>query len=348
MITVAVVAVLIVMQSRAIVCEAMINLADIQALRCIMRNDTTMFTKATRNLTRVTRWSASPVRDDLLVYAALRTTSACGELGREQFPTTRSWQAFQGRCLWMSGRRSEAAQIWRRAGVSEHLILLAAFDKAHDRMTDAVAEYEEALAADPSSVRAQLALGDLYERTKSWDLAERVYEQALRIDPTDPRPYQAMAIYRSHRGVDDEKTEEIYEAAIRIAENDPLRRGDNDLPWTYTNLALRYLQTGRSRLAEDTARKATTSAPKIAYPHFVLGESLRQNGKPRDAIVELQRARELGSNGDDVRFSLALAYLEAGDVRDARREADRLRRKNPSSPTFVALMQRIESADSVH
>jgi tetratricopeptide (TPR) repeat protein len=227
------------------------------------------------------------------------------------------------------------------------LIQLADYDKAQGQLLDAQNEYTQALAV-AATLKGWLALGDLYERMERWQEAEQTYEQAILIAPDSALAHQVMAFFRWHRGWGGERTEQELQTAIRLALADPQTQDGIDLPWLYTDLALIYLQSGRPQLAEDVARRAIALDPGIAYSHHFLGEALRLQGDARGAIAELNRALELGSTNGWARYSLAMAYLQVGDLAKAKQQAQELAEQDPQFESLTALETEIRRFEAAH
>lgn len=321
------------------------NLASIGIMRVVAGHETSALAFAARAHRFASRWTAR-IPDEGLVLAALRANEGCSGFQENQFRSAKAWSALQGRCLWLSGHRGASAQVWRRGGLRGEFVQLANYDKNQGHAREALEEYEEALAVDSTYVPALLGMAELFVRTGNPRRAEETYYDAIRRAPDDPRPYATLAFLRWHNGLTDERTEDALKTAIRVASEDRYRRGDKELPWLYIVLGTRYLQTGRPQLAESAALNAVRVAPRIGYGHFVLGEALRVNEKPRRAIIELNRALDLGLSNDWARLGLATAYLDAGQPRKATDEANRLRRRNPDFEGLGALLQRIKNTEA--
>jgi tetratricopeptide (TPR) repeat protein len=324
------------------------NIANANATKTLLGRDDRSLQSAANGYRVASNWFVNPNRTDIMSLAVLRATGSCYSLRSADFDHQDEGLAFQGRCLWLAGEREQAVQIWQQADAGNSLIRLADYDKAQGQSQKALEEYEEALAVAPTSLKGWVALGDLYERSEKWQEAEQAYEQAIRVAPDSALAHQTMAFFRWRRGWADEQTEQELEMAIRLALADPQAASYIDFPWLYTDLALRYIQTGRPALAEEAARSAIALSPRIAYSHHFLGEALRLQGDSRGAIVELNLALELGSTNIWVRYSLAMAYLQAGALASAKQEAQRLATLDPQFEGLPALNTEIQKFEAAH
>ena len=102
---------------------------------------------------------------------------------------------------------------------------------------------------------------------------------------------------------------------------------------------------GRAELAEEAARKRCPACSRNDYAHYFFGEALRLRGNSRLAIPELEKALQLGSVNEWVRYSLAMAYVDVGELGKARDAAEQLQRLQPGFKGMNAVMRRIEDAE---
>ena len=89
-------------------------------------------------------------------------------------------------------------------------------------------------------------------------------------------------------------------------------------PRAMANLAVLYMQSGRSEDALAWARQAVRVAPMYARGYRTLGEVALAQNKPMEAMLALSRAHALWPLDRATRYALALAMIELGLREQAR------------------------------
>lgn len=143
------------------------------------------------------------------------------------------------------------------------------------RHAEAVAEAERAVAGDPFSVSANLALGSVYHMAGRLDEALRQIQKTAEIEPNDPRCYEFLGGVYQSLGLHDEAAE---------AE------------------ARRLTVAGAPAGAVETMRDAYRTG---GYPGYVRWLLARASSPYRTAVLQAQ----LGMK-DDAFANLEKAYLE--------------------------------------
>jgi tetratricopeptide (TPR) repeat protein len=85
-------------------------------------------------------------------------------------------------------------------------------------------------------------------------------------------------------------------------------------------VALEYERRGEPATAIPYARRGVETDPQFFAAHGVLGRLLANSGEVEKGIAELEIARKLAPDSQQVHFSLAAAYTLAGRKEDAARE----------------------------
>lgn len=137
----------------------------------------------------------------------------------------------------------------------------------------AAAEFEEALAADPSYSQAALYLGRTYNALFDQEKAEVYYRKALAIDPDYVEARASFAGMLVDKGAVDEAVRQL-DAAIR-------RDKSHGLAWYL--LATAYCLKDDYAQSIEAAREAIRLLPNKAESHFWLAEGLHLSGKLDDA-----------------------------------------------------------------
>jgi Tfp pilus assembly protein PilF len=180
---------------------------------------------------------------------------------------------------------------------------------------------------------------------QNWQQAEQAYEEATRVAPNNILAHLEFAHYRFRRDLTDDRTVEALERAFSLAEVAPSK--SVDLPSLYTELALGYLRTGRLLLAEEAARNAIALNPNLYTAYHMLGDALRRQGDNWGAIEAYKKALALGGTNSWIHFGLAAAYIEVGDLANAREEAQRLAVIDPQHPGLPALLDELDKLETL-
>jgi TolB-like protein len=180
---------------------------------------------------------------------------------------------------------------------------------------------EAALKLDPGSAVAHAVICSVnIVFDWNWSAAAPECAMAAQISPNKPFVLQAAAIQHMVLGEWKDATYLIETAIV----NDPLD------PALYNIAARIYIRAGRVTDAESAVRRALQISPTAAFNHLVLGITLLIQGRPREALAEMQQehgpgARELG---------LAVAYHALHRDPDADAALARLKAENGSDSAF--------------
>ncbi len=99
----------------------------------------------------------------------------------------------------------------------EPLMKIASILQAMNRKEAASETYEALLQRHPGHIEARYSLGKVYMETGEPELAALHFNHAIRINPEDPRPYNALGILRDQAG-EHEAAQALYRIAL---ERDP-------------------------------------------------------------------------------------------------------------------------------
>jgi serine/threonine protein kinase/Tfp pilus assembly protein PilF len=136
-----------------------------------------------------------------------------------------------------------------------------------------------------------------------WAGAEQEFRRALELNPESPTVHYYYGLFCLRpMGRRDEEVPH----ARRVVELDPLSSRYN------ANLGYVYDLTGHFDLAMEQHRRAIDLDPSIFMPHFFLAITHTHKGQLRDAIVEAEKACELGRRNSRTLGLLAMTYGLAG------------------------------------
>jgi len=162
----------------------------------------------------------------------------------------------------------------------------------------ALAEYQAALAADPTHVASAVRLGDTYDKLGRTDEAIAAYRQALALqEDADVHAYLGMLLARQGQA---EQAEAEYRASLQLADN----------ALAHLGLAELYQQAGKvdQAIAEYQAALRLEDDP---HTHFALARLYEAQGRLEEAAGQYQAAIPLfgPEDPDQDRSRAALASV---------------------------------------
>jgi len=139
---------------------------------------------------------------------------------------------------------------------------------------------EQAIALDPRSTAGYLALADirlLYDL--DWEGAEAALNKAAALEPGSADSFSLRADLEEMRG----RPDQAIELRKRVVALDPLYSS------CYLFLGNDLYQIGQYDEANTILQKALELDPQQGFIHFVLGQILLAQGRPQEALVEMQQ-----------------------------------------------------------
>lgn len=217
--------------------------------------------------------------------------------------------------LFREGRHAEAevefrAHLERDPKSGGAMFGLAVILMSRKDSAAAVELLRKAVKAAPQNARIRGLLGQAYESVGKHEESARAYEEAARLDPTDPKPLVNGAAALMHLNRNAEAIA-VLKRALTIAPGDPL--------------ALKDLVVATARVG--TPEEAMSAA--VAYGNLppmpptitresqirAVGTALVQAGRVAEGIAMLERAAANAPGDADLRHVLGLAYLISGQHR---------------------------------
>jgi len=186
---------------------------------------------------------------------------------------------------------------------------------------------EEALKLDDTLAEAHTALARVAQQEWDWAGAEREYQRAIELNPSDPlaRIWYAIYLYAMQR----------FEEAVAQAER--AQRLDPVSPLVNTWAGAAYFFAGRPEEAMVSWQKALELDPSYSDASIVLARTYVTKGSYQQAIAELQKALIFNPREPFVVGALAHAYARAGQREEALKllgELKRIEAERGSIPTF--------------
>jgi tetratricopeptide (TPR) repeat protein len=150
---------------------------------------------------------------------------------------------------------------------------------------EAVAKFEEAVAARPDLTAGWQALARVSVRTKNYDRAIAAAEKGLEADSEDMDMLGVLY--------------EAYKAKGNAAKAEEYRKRLPANASALFNDAAKAINAGKDKDAEPLLRQAITADPAFAPAHYELGMLYVRAGKNADAKQALQKYLEIDPSGKD-------------------------------------------------
>jgi len=139
---------------------------------------------------------------------------------------------------------------------------------------------ERAIALDPALASAYLALANTQiDYDWDWDAANISLTKAASLEPGNVEVFRLRSHLSRILGNLDEATR-LYEQVVAL---DPLR------PNSYSGLEYLFYVGGRYEDAQAALQKALDLNPQATYVHLTMGEALIVEGKPQQALAEIEK-----------------------------------------------------------
>ena len=170
----------------------------------------------------------------------------------------------------------------------------------------ALAEFRKALALDPNSADALLAIGSVFQARGQVDLATYQFERALAVDPNSIGALAQLAGMKRDAG-DLVEAARLYREALAL----------NDAsPGLYVGFGDVLQRSGELPSAEAVLRRALELDPDNAIAHYNLGVTYEKMGRSDEAVEMYEQSLELGADHSHAAFAmnnLGAIHRDRGD-----------------------------------
>jgi tetratricopeptide (TPR) repeat protein len=159
------------------------------------------------------------------------------------------------------------------------------------------------VAGHPREIEPARYLGDLYYRQSDLAAAERTFLSILRFAPDDKETHNRLG--------------GVYAAQDRVA--DAIEQFQESIPsaGAYPHLVELHARRGDLGTWEADLRLDATAKPFDAAAQFAVGQVLRYERKPLEALGYLQRALDLSPRACEILSELGSTYLDLARNQDA-------------------------------
>lgn len=182
----------------------------------------------------------------------------------------------------------------------------------------ALAELAKAIQLDGGLATAHSAMGDIYRKQQSYDLAARAYERAVQVNPYNFRNHYNLGVLRqtlaNAAGSIGEVKKQLYLAVEVYLRAITLRPDDYD---ANINLGVCYYQLGQLDKAEQYCKAAIALKEDKSPGHTNLGAVYDGQGKFYEAIACYKKSLELDTRQPRVVMNLGTTYVKLGQYKSA-------------------------------
>ncbi len=231
--------------------------------------------------------------------------------------------------------------------LKRYLAGLALADRYQD--TEAVEQFEAAVAADPQGFPPRLDLGRVALRAGQLDRAAEVLSEAADLRPRDPEVRYLLGVVAAGRGDTATALREL-RYGLQLADDDGVRVR------VYFHLAQVLQRRGYLLAAVEVAerfealvRPGLDALPlrpewrELIRSHdwripMLRGQCLRQLGRGAEAIEAYEAALAMSPERSEVLAPLAEALIDVGQTRRAAEVADQLLTREPTDTNALALL----------
>lgn len=235
---------------------------------------------------------------------------------------------YRASLLLAAGSVDEAGKDLERAlalspNDSDALALQTIIAVVNNQADKALAAARSAVAANPRSATAQVALSYALQAGFDLDGARESLESAVRLEPDHALAWARLAEIRSSLGYGGE----ALEAARKAVDLEP------NLSRTQTVLGYSYLTQVRTREAREAFQKAVELDKADPLPRLGLGLARIRDGELKEGTREIEIAVSLDPGQSLIRSYLGKAYFEGKRADLVSREYDVAKDLDPKDPT---------------
>ena len=320
--------------------------------------------------------AAAQVKAGTLLLAAGQFEEAKSRAGKALATNARNADALVLRANALAGltdldgalqQLQQALQLDPRSSTQSNL---GAIQQAKGDLVEAEASFRQAVATDPKSASARIALGQFLWSTGRQADAEAAFKDALTLDPANGLANRTLAAYylRAGRAAEAEpyfkKVVEVAGSAdskLALADYYVSIRRPGDALTVLERLSAepRYWALARARIADvqhfqgnkteafRTVDEVIAKQPTLASARVVRGKLLLEDGRVDEALRDGQEALKVDPQNIEAHYLLGEVYAAKRDLDAAARSFAEVLRLNPhaSAAQIQLAMIRLQRAD---
>lgn len=209
------------------------------------------------------------------------------------------------------------------------------WERAHDRLPEAIAAYRQTYELAPGNVPANLNLASAYMASGKFDDAKRHIDNLMRIAPDNPLTYYLLGLI--------EFKKQDYASAFDSVQK-ALKNAPKYLPATALAGAVAFA-TGDDTQAEQQLQRALDSYPDNLYLRKLLASTLIKRQKYQKALELLESARLQAPEDSTLLALMAEAFFQKRDMVNAQHYFELATQHHPTDTqlkTGLALTYLIE------
>ena len=227
--------------------------------------------------------------------------------------------------------RSEILDVLKKHESVEGYNLLGVIELNQQNFADAISAFGHALRLSPNSTKTLNNLGNTYAAEKQFDMAQREYRAALRVDPANADANYNLGVLLMMNG----------NAAESIPRFQRVRTAQSQL-----NLIRAELQVHRTAEALRVASALSEQKKNDVQVEFSLGVLLASEHQYKSAQHALEQAAALQPDSFEILFNLGQVQLRSGESAKAELTLNRALKLQPESAETLYLVAQSYSAQS--
>ena len=188
---------------------------------------------------------------------------------------------------------------------AEYRAALADFYIENEKFTDALTIFEELVSIDPKSKKANLGLAETYRILNKPELAQRYYNVASVLDPSDVEPMIANAKLLLETSFGNEvkaKTEQALAKLILVKKINP------DYPRVFYLIAKCYLELNDYQKALEMVNEEKLKNPSVVDSYILAAEILSRKGQFKECAEQYAIAINLRPSTAELYVKAAACY----------------------------------------
>ncbi len=189
----------------------------------------------------------------------------------------------------------------------------------------------EAIPPPERDAAADLNLGAAYSQLGHFEQARQAYQDALRLDPSNPDAYLRLGLDAAAQGNHAASLDWLGEAHNKRPERTDIACA----------LARALIRAGNYERAQQILSSARDRHPQDAGVWETLGDLYYRQHRERDAQQAYHECLRLNPQSATTQLSLARVNLELGQPEDARKDLERVLQRDPQNAEANALLGRM-------